>query len=81
MPRTEPLPEKEIQNITNALKAEIARVGLNISETAKLLRDKYESSDTAESLARQIRQGTIPYWKIIRIADVLGYEIVWRKKD
>lgn len=79
MPRTEPIPTSEVETIANHIKREIAGAGSNISDTAQKLNEMYRSADTPMSLARQIRQGTIPFWKVLRIADVLGYEIVWRK--
>ncbi|MDF2572378.1 MAG: hypothetical protein K0R55_3982 [Sporomusa sp.] len=81
MPRTEPIPAAEVESVVNRIKREIAGAGSNITDTAKKISDTYGSSDTAVSLARQIRQGTIPFWKVLRIADVLGYEIVWKKKE
>ncbi|WP_094602626.1 hypothetical protein SPSIL_055780 [Sporomusa silvacetica DSM 10669] len=81
MPRTEPLPAEELQKVENGLKREIAGARSNISDTARRLNEIYDSADTPITLARQIRQGTIPHWKVLRIADVLGYEIVWKKKE
>jgi hypothetical protein len=80
MPKTEPIPQSEIERVENNIKREIAGAGSNASDTAKRLKETYDSSDTPVSLSRQLRQGTIPYWKVLRIADVLGYEIVWKRK-
>lgn len=80
MPRTEPIPTEEIEAVANHIKREIAGAGSNISETAKILSDTYNSTDSGQALARQIREATIPFWKVLRIAKVLGYEIVWKKK-
>ena len=80
MPRTEPIPVEEIEMVTNNIKREMAGVGSSISDTAQKLNETYKSADTAASLARQIRQGTIPFWKVLRIADVLGYKIEWTRK-
>lgn len=81
MPRTEPLPVNEMERVENSIKREIVGAGSNVSDTSRRLNEVYETTESPASLARQIRQGTIPHWKVLRIADVLGYEIVWRKKD
>lgn len=80
MPRTEPLPPTEIEKIANSIKMQIAGRGSNISDTARKLNEVYGTTDTPQSLARQINQGTIPYWKVLRIANVLRYQISWSNK-
>lgn len=81
MPKVKPMSTEEIETVANILKREIAGAGSNIADTAKKLTETYGSSDTGASLARQIRQGTIPFWKVLRIAKTLGYEITWNKKS
>lgn len=80
MPKTEPIQENERQFIEYGIKREIAGAGSNVSDTARRLNEKYRSSELPANLLRQINGGTIPFWKVLRIADVMGYEIVWKKK-
>ena len=80
MPKTIPVSAEETETVANSIRREIAGAGSNIADTAKKLSEVYGSSDTGPSLSRQIRQGTIPFWKVLRIAKILGYEITWNKK-
>lgn len=81
MPKKEPVSTGEIEALANSIKREIAGAGSSISDTAKRLSEKYGHPVDMPSLSRQIREGTIPFWRVLRIADVLGYEIVWKKKE
>lgn len=80
MPKTEPIQDNEKQVIEHGIKREIAGAGSNVSDTARRLNEKYGSSELPANLLRQISSGTIPLWKVLRIANVLGYEIKWHKK-
>ncbi len=81
MPKKEPVSTEEIEAIENSIKREMAGAGSNITDTAKRISEKYGHPVDMPSFSRQIREGTIPFWRVLRIADVLGYEIVWKKKD
>ncbi|HMM22765.1 MAG TPA: hypothetical protein PKA10_18760 [Selenomonadales bacterium] len=80
VPRTEGIPEEEACEIEFLLKKQIAGAGSNVSDTVRQLNEQYGTADTPQTVTRQLKQGNIPFWKVRRIADVLGYEIVWRKK-
>lgn len=81
MPKTEPINRDEKQIIEHGIKREVAGAGSNISDVARRLNEKYGSSELPPNLLRQINSGTIPFWKVLRIANILGYEIVWKKKE
>lgn len=78
MPKKEPVSIEEIKAIENSIKREIAGAGSNITDTAKKIAEKYDHPVDLPSFSRQIREGTIPFWRVLRIADVLGYEIIWK---
>lgn len=80
MPRTEALPASEITEIEFELKKYIAGAGSNVSDVVKRLNEKYGTTDTPQAVTRQLKQGTIPFWKVLRIADVLGYKVEWTRK-
>jgi len=80
MPKKEPVSTDEIKAIENGIKREIAGAGSTMTDTAKRITEKYGHPVDLPSFSRQIRQGTIPFWKVLRIADVLGYKIEWTKK-
>jgi len=81
MPRTEGIPAEEAQEIEFLLKKYLAGAGSNVTDTVRQLNEKYGTADTPQAVTRQLKQGTIPFWKVLRIAAVLGYEIEWRKKE
>lgn len=81
MPRTEGIPADEAREIEFQLKKHIAGAGSNVTDTVRQLNEKYGTADTPQTVTRQLKQGTMPYWKVLRMATVLGYEIEWRKKE
>jgi uncharacterized protein (UPF0248 family) len=80
MPKKEPVSIEEIETVENTIKGNIAGAGSNVTDTAKRIAEKYGHPVDMASFSRQIREGTIPFWRVLRIADVLGYEIVWKRK-
>ncbi len=80
MPRSEAIPEAEARDIEFEIKKQIAGAGSNVSDVVRRLNEKYGTNDTAPNVTRQLKQGTLPVWKMLRIAAVLGYEIQWHKK-
>ncbi|MEN6568046.1 MAG: hypothetical protein ABFC57_17315 [Veillonellales bacterium] len=80
MPKTEAIPEEEARKIELEIKKQIAGVGSNVSDTIRQLNEKYGTADTPQTVTRQLKQGIIPFWKVLRIADVLGYKITWEKQ-
>lgn len=81
MPRNEILLPEEAATAETELKKQIAGAGSNIADTVRRLNERYGTKETPQAVTRQIKQGTIQWWKVLRIADVLGYEVVWRKRD
>ncbi|AIF52020.1 hypothetical protein [Pelosinus sp. UFO1] len=81
MPKTDKLPDNEAREIEFEIKKQIAGAGSNVSDIVKRLNEEYGTSDTPQAITRQLKQGTIPLWKVFRIANVLGYEIQWIKKE
>lgn len=81
MPKKEPVSIEEIETVKNMIKGSIAGAGSNVTDTAKRVTEKYGHPVDMPSFSRQIREGTIPFYRVLRIADVLGYEIVWKKRE
>lgn len=79
MPKKEPVSKEEIEAVENMIRGNIAGAGSNVTDTAKRIAEKYGHPVDMPSFSRQIREGTIPFWRVLRIADVLGYEIKWQK--
>lgn len=81
MPKMDSVPGEEARKIELEIKKQITGVGSNVSDTIRQLNEKHGTVDTPQTVTRQLKQGNIPFWKVLRIADVLGYEIFWRKKE
>ena len=81
MPKMDAVPEEEAREIELEIKKQIAGAGSNVSDAVRQINEKYGTADTPQTVTRQLKQGIIPYWKLLRIADVLGYEIVWKKRE
>ncbi len=45
-----------------------------------MLTEKYGRDDTVQNFTTKINRQTLKYGEILQIADVLGYEIIWKEK-
>lgn len=81
MPKSEAIPDEEARDIEFEIKKNIAGAGSNVTDVVRRLNEKYGTHDTAPNITRQLKHGTLPYWKLLRIANVLGYEIAWHKRE
>ena len=75
------IPEEEKLKLSRYIKAKVQEEG----ETVKSVVDKMNEifKDRTEYLPgtiNQINAANMPYWKIVRFAAALGYEIKWEKK-
>ncbi len=70
-------------NIRNEIKSYIASTGWTIADIVKELnknRDE-ESQTTPQNLSNKLSRGTIKYSEVHEIAEIIGYDIKWIKKD
>ena len=67
-------------NIRNEIKSYIAREGMTMSEVVRKLSVAYGWSASIPNLSDKLKRGTLRYSEAADIADLLGYEIVWRKR-
>ena len=67
-------------NVRNEIKAQITRTGMTMQEVVDLLRDRYGWSDSVYNLSAKLQRGSIRYREVLELADVLGYEIIWKKR-
>lgn len=66
--------------IKEDIKAYIVKSGHTITEVNNKLNQKYNRNHTPQNLSKKISTGTLKYKEALEIADVIGYEIEWRKK-
>jgi hypothetical protein len=64
----------------NIVKSKIIEAGFTMSKVVEHLK---ESGDirSLQNLSQKLSRGTLKYTEAERIADVLGYEIVWKKRE
>lgn len=67
--------------IKEAVKIALAKEDISLTELVKKLNKKYNRNDTIQNLSKKINNGTLKYREAEEIAAVLGFEIVWTKKE
>lgn len=68
-------------NIRNEIKAQIVRAGYTMQELADKLHDEYGWSDSVSNLSAKLQRQSIRYREVVELAEALGYELVWKRKD
>ena len=46
----------------------------------ELLSDEYGWSDSVSNLSAKLQRESIRYKEVVELVDVLGYDIVWKKR-
>ena len=67
-------------NLRNEIKSYIVRHGMTMQEVVDLLADEYGWSDSVSNLSNKLQRESLRYIEAVQLADVLGFEIVWRKR-
>ena len=67
-------------NIRNEIKAQIIRAGYTMQEVVDLLHDEYGWSDSVSNLSGKLQRESLRYREAVKLADVLGYDLVWQKR-
>ena len=67
-------------NLRNEIKSYIVRQGMTMQEVVDLLADEYGWSESVSNLSNKLQRVSIRYTEAVQLADVLGFEIVWRKR-
>lgn len=63
------------EQIKNDIKSIMAKKGFNLNTLASAYADKYGRKMTVQNLGNKINKGTIRYFEVIEIADILGYDV------
>lgn len=66
--------------IKDDLKSYIVKKGYNVSKLNEQLNKKNGTDQSVQNLNKKINNETIRYDEVLEIAEVLGYEIVWKEK-
>ena len=67
-------------NIHNTIKSEIVRKGMTMRDVVEELHIKYGRSDSVSNLSGKLSRGSLRYEEAVKIADVLGCDVVWRDR-
>lgn len=70
----------EKDNIRNMIKLLTTLEGKTLTRLKVDINHKYNKTDSLENLTNKLRNGTIRVNELLEIFDILGYEIVTRKK-
>lgn len=72
--------EVNIMNIKNQIKAQIIYAGFTMAEVVDALSTEYGWSDSLSNFSAKLSRESLRYKETLELAQVLGYEIVWKKK-
>jgi hypothetical protein len=68
-------------NIKDDIKALIVQSGITMSKVVEAINVKYNRNDSLQNLSRKLSRNTLRYSDALEIAEAIGYEIKWTKKD
>lgn len=75
------IPAKEKTKLARYIKAKVAEEGQTIRGVVRKMNEMFpDRTEYDPGTINQINAGNMPYWKIVRFAAALGYEIQWVKK-
>ena len=72
--------EVKRMNIKNQIKAQIMFAGFTTAEVVDALSTEYGWSDSLSNFSAKLSRESLRYKEALELAEVLGYEIVWRKR-
>lgn len=67
-------------NIRNEIKGHIVQKGTTMSEVVRMLAVVHRWSASTPDLSDKLKRGTLRYSEAIELADVLGCDIIWKKR-
>lgn len=67
-------------NIRNEIKGHIVQKGTTMSEVVRMLAVVHRWSASIPDLSDKLKRGTLRYSEAIELADVLGCDIIWKKR-
>lgn len=70
-----------LMKLKSEIKLMLIKSEITMTELAKILADKYGRKETVQNLNNKLTRETIQYSEAKEIAEILGYEIEWKKID
>ena len=68
-------------NLRNEIKSYIVRSGYTMQEVVDRLSEDYGWSGSVSNLSNKLQRESLRYTEAVQLADVLGFEIVWQKRQ
>ena len=69
------------ETVRNEIKARIVREGVSMNEVVRRLAERHGRSASAPAFTSKLKRGSLRYGEAVQIADVLGYDLVWVKRQ
>ena len=70
-----------MKNIRSEIKAQIVREGRTMEAVVHELAEKYRWSRSVPNFSGKLSRGSLRYTEALELADVLGYDIIWQKRE
>ncbi len=67
--------------LRNEIKAFIYESEYTMSQVMEMLSEKYGWSKSVPNFSTKLKRGSLRYTEAEQLADVLGYDIVWVKRE
>ena len=73
--------KNKVETYRNEIKSYIVRAGMPMTEVVAYLSDEYGWSASVPNLSGKLRRGSLRYGEAVELADALGYDIIWKKRE
>lgn len=67
-------------NVRNEVRSHLVCEGVTMQDVLEKLEQQYGWSRSISNLLGKLHRETLRYKEAVELADVLGYEIVWKKR-
>ena len=75
------IPAEEQIELERFMRANLAAAGENIKSAMDKLNEAYDDrNEYYATTLKQIQGGNMPLWKVVRMANALGYDVKWVKR-
>lgn len=75
------IPDEEKLKLSRYIKAKVVEEGQTIKGVVEKMNEMFpDRTEYSPGTVNQINAGNMPYWKVVRFAAALGYEIKWERK-
>lgn len=62
------------------LKSTIVKSGWTITAVVEVLNDRHNTSLSVQNFSSKMIRGTLKYSEVEEVLDIIGYDIIWKKR-